>query len=450
MAPSTRKTLRVQAGALTLLLLGVVGSAPVVSGQEPGSVSGAIYDSVSARPLAGAEVFIWNTPIRTTTDENGAFTLEAVPPGSQRLVFVHDVLLELGVSTGNTDVDVRPGEDAVVQLATPSAFTILRNTCLLEESAPQAPVIVGFVGDDLSDVPLPGARVHLTWHDELGSPHTLEAVADSRGWFRFCDAPTDTVGVTVQFLNRSAARRELSLAAGEKHWLHFQVAELTDGSLTGTLVDQDRGWGVEDAQVSLVGTHHSTVSGPEGRFRFSSVPPGEYTLLVEHLAYGDRLDEVSVGNAMAVSVTVNLSVDPIELDPIVVEVQSIVELDGIVAGGTVVTREEIDAVRHRARDLADVLRMQHMKDVIVRRGQTGELCVGITTGQVRMFKEECTSAVFYVDNARVSSPEMVVNLSAADIDRIVVYRPVEAGNLFGWGAGNGVIVVYTRSGQRRR
>lgn len=114
------------------------------------------------------------------------------------------------------------------------------------------------------------------------------------------------------------------------------------------------------------------------------------------------------------------------------------------------TREEIDAVRHRARDLADILRMQHLKDVIVRRGQTGELCVGITTGQVRMFKEECTSAVFYVDNARVSSSDMVVHLSAADIDRIVVYRPVEAGNLFGWGAGNGVIVVYTRSGQRRR
>lgn len=433
---------------MILLPTGAVGGA---AAQQPGSVSGAIYDSVSARPLTGAEVFIWNTSIRTVTDDQGAFTLESVPAGSQRLVFVHDLLLELGVSTGNTAVEVRSGQDAVVRMATPSAFTILRNTCLLEAAEPEAAVVVGFVGDDLSAVPLPGARVHLTWQDDLGSPHTLEAVSDSRGWFRFCDVPTGVpLGAEARFLNRSAARQEVSLGSGEQEWLQFQVAELVDGSLTGTLRDQDRGWGIEDAEVSLLGTRHSAVSGPNGRFRFSSVPPGEYTLRVEHLAYGERQDLVSVGDGMAVSVTVNMSIEPIELEPIAVEVQSIVDLDGIIAGGTLVTREEVDAVRHRARDLADILRMQHMKDVIVRRGQTGELCVGITTGQVRMFKEECTSAIFYVDNARISSPEMVVNLSAADIDRIVVYRPVEAGNLFGWGAGNGVIVVYTRSGQRRR
>ena len=73
-------------------------------------------------------------------------------------------------------------------------------------------------------------------------------------------------------------------------------------------------------------------SGDDGKFRFSSVPPGEYTLLVSHIAYGERADMVSVGDAMAVNVTVGMSPEPIALDPIEVSVESIVDLDGIVAG----------------------------------------------------------------------------------------------------------------------
>ena len=436
--------------AALAVFLGLVGPVATV-GQETGSVTGAIYDSVSARPLVGAEVYVWRTSIRTRTDELGEFTLASVPAGEQRIVFAHDLLFELGVSTGNTPVEVLPDQESRVELATPSAFTILRNTCLLEGGSPGSAVVVGYVGDDDSGVALPGARVHLTWLDELGSPHAVEAISDPRGWFRFCNAPTGvTLGATARFLNRSAARRQLSLAPGGEEWVQFQVADLTPGTLTGHLVDQDRNWGVEDAVVTLAGTQLSTVSGDDGKFRFSSVPPGEYTMQVSHIAYGERTDLVSVGDEMAVNVTVGMSLEPIALDPIEVSVESIVDMDGIVAGGTMVSREEVEAVRHRARDLADILRMQHMKDVIVRRGQTGELCVGISTGQVRMFRNDCTSAIFYVDNARVASPDMVVNMSAADIDRVVVYRPVEAGNLFGFGAGNGVIVVYTRSGQRRR
>jgi hypothetical protein len=39
---------------------------------------------------------------------------------------------------------------------------------------------------------------------------------------------------------------------------------------------------------------------------------------------------------------------------------------------------------------------------------------------------------------------MLYELPPDAIDRIVIYKPVEAGNLFGLGAGNGVIVIYTK------
>ncbi|NNF25642.1 MAG: hypothetical protein HKN73_00275 [Gemmatimonadetes bacterium] len=436
-------------GALALGTLGVPWLA--ASAQEAGQVRGTVFDSVSAAPLSGAEVFIWNTSFRTQTDADGRFTLDEVPAGTHRLVFVHPLLLELGVSTGNAEVDVADGGSTEVRMATPSPRTILRNMCLLDAEGAGSAAVLGRVDDLVSDVPLPGARVQIGWQDQFGSPHATEAVSDSRGWFRFCSVPVDVqLSASVHFLNQTASRRLLTLAEGGHEWVTFQVGELAPGSLTGTLLDQDRGWGIEDAEVALVGTRHRAISGSEGSFRFRRVPPGEYTLKVSHVAYGERSDVVRIEDGTAVSVTVNMSVDPIELAPIEVQGEAIVDLDGIVAGGTLITAQEVEEVRHRARDLADILRMQHMTDLVVRRGATGELCVGVSTGQVRMFRGDCTSAIFYVDNARISSSDMVVNMSANDIDRIVVYRPVEAGNLFGLGSGNGVIAVYTKSGQRRR
>ncbi|MGI9627285.1 MAG: carboxypeptidase regulatory-like domain-containing protein [Longimicrobiales bacterium] len=441
---------------LALWVTGMAGAALFMSaghtaGQESGRVVGSIFDSVSAAPLQGAEVYLWNTSFQTSTDTNGEFELLGVPPGSNQLVFLHDLLLELGVSTGNREVDVEAGGEVRVELATPSPFTILRTTCLLEASEPESAVVVGQVGDDGSGIPLSGAKVHLTWHDELGSPNTIEALTDSRGWFRFCAAPVGVrLGATSRFLTRTSARQEMLLSPEAAEWVEFQVADLEEGTLTGNLIDQDRGWGVEDAEVSLLGTRFATTSGSGGGFRFTSVPPGQYTLSVKHLAYGERTEEVSIGSAMAVTVALNVSVDPIELDPIEVTVESIVDMDGIVAGGTLISREDVDRVRHRATDLADIIRLQHMKGMVVRRGTGGELCVGTTTGQVRLFKKECSSAIFYLDNARVGSPDAIVNLPPAAIDRIVVYRPVEAGNLFGLGSGNGVVVVYTRGGRGNR
>lgn len=445
---TSRKLARWAPGLAGVGLL--LASAPA-SGQESGTVVGSIFDSLSASPLGGAEVYLWNTSFRTSTDADGNFELRDVPAGSNQLVFLHDLLLDLGVSTGNREIDVVAGEEVRVALATPSPFTILRNTCLLEESAPESAVVVGYVGDDGTGIPLSGARVHLNWLDDLGSPNAAEALTDSRGWYRFCSVPTGVrLGASSRFLTRTSARQELLLEPADSEWVEFQVSDLEEGTLTGNLTDQERGWGVEDAEVRLLGTRFATTSGDDGGFRFTSVPPGEYTLSVQHLAYGERTEVVSVGSAMAVSISMNVSVDPIELDPIEVTVESIVDMDGNIAGGTLISRDDIDKVRHRATDLADLIRLQHMQGMVVRRGPAGELCVGTTTGQVRLFKKECSSAIFYLDNARVGAADVIMNLPPAAIDRIVVYRPVEAGNLFGLGSGSGVIVVYTRGGRGNR
>ena len=440
--------------ALAVAWAGLAGVRPAAAQETAaarpgGALRGTVFDSISSAPLADARVVLWNTPHRTTTDSAGAFRFPALPPGAYRVAFVHDLLLELGVSAPGADAEVAAGTTTQIALATPSPFTILSATCALEGARDDSGVAVGFVGDDDSGVPLPGATVRLAWTAPPEPPHTLEAVADSRGWYRFCRVPAGvSVGVTAQFLNRSAGRREVVLAPGERSWIAFRAGVLQPGSISGTLTDQDRGWAVEGAEVRLAGTSYMTVSGAGGSFRLPSVEAGEYTLRATHVAYGERSEPVSVGSGTAVSVAMSMSMEPIALDPIEVSVQAIGDMDVVAGGGHVVSRRRIEEVQHRARDLADVLRLQHMTGVVVSRTAEGDLCVGTTPGQARIMKANCTNAVFFVDNARISSPEAIMGMPPQAIDRIVVYRPLQAGSLFGTDSANGVIMVFTKAGRR--
>ena len=196
-------------------LVAALGAVPSAAQVPAGTIRGEVYDSLTAGPLVGAGVYIWNTTLRTTTDESGAFEFTGVPVGTHRVVFAHERLLELGISNGYGEAVVTAAAGATVSLATPSPFTVQSNTCLMEGTDSESAVAVGYVEDVESGVALPGARVHLTWHDELGSPHTLESTSNAYGWFRFCTAPTGRpLGVTARF--SAAARvggRRLALVA---------------------------------------------------------------------------------------------------------------------------------------------------------------------------------------------------------------------------------------------
>jgi len=61
-----------------------------------------------------------------------------------------------------------------------------------------------------------------------------------------------------------------------------------------------------------------------------------------------------------------------------------------------------------------------------------------------MFRSNCVSAVVFVDNVRAANPRHAVDLPAEIVERVVLFRPVEAGNLFGLGGGNGVVMIFTK------
>lgn len=411
--------------------------------EETGVVVGIVVDSTAMRPLADAAVFLWGTPHQAVTDSLGLFAIPDVPAGDYSAVFFHERLGELGISPGPVGVTVVPRDSVEVVLGTPSAYTLIATECAFDPDAQG--VAVGRALDGESGLPLPNVRVHLDWSDDGDEAAGRKDVrTDADGWFAVCDLPLErVVVVTAEFLDRMTLRRELEIGSTPS-FVDLEMVELELTDIEGRLVDSETGEGVPDATVALRGTGFRTVSRSDGRFEFRQVLPGRYTLEAEHLAYGPRSDPIDLGSGLKLRLEVQVAQRAIELPPITVTVEA-ENLRDRAMGGTVLPGARLDEVRDHSRDLGDLLLNSNVRGVIVNR-QGATPCVGFLTGQVRiMFRAGCVPAIVFVDNVRVADPRQAFEIPANVIDRIVLYRPIEAGNLFGLGGGNGVVMVFTKS-----
>lgn len=113
---------------LIYILLGMLGiSTSACLGQEKGIVRGVAIDSTSREPLPFANIFVNNTTIGTSADQNGAFELKHLQPGFNDIVFSYVgyspriirfyVAEGATVSAGNIALTQKPEEMEEVQVS---------------------------------------------------------------------------------------------------------------------------------------------------------------------------------------------------------------------------------------------------------------------------------------------------------------------------------------------
>ena len=167
-------------------------------------------------------------------------------------------------------------------------------------------------------------------------------------------------------------------------------------------------------------------------------------LMTEHIAYGTKMDTLVVPHGERLAVRMLLDNEPIEIAPLTVTADAAPVEQDRRRGGIVLGRPRIEEVRQTSRDAADILRSLHVPGVIVRRNSDGTTCVGYITGQVRMIQSGCVSMVVFINDVRSTDPNLALQIPPEAVERMVLYKPLEAGNLFGLGSGNGVWMIYTK------
>ena len=193
----------------------------------------------------------------------------------------------------------------------------------VELCAPENPAftqVEGIIRDEFTDVLLPGAHVLATHHPEgrTRAAEEIEVVADREGRYRLCDIPPDhTLTMRVVAARRSTAEVEVPLTGGLVS-RDVRVPVAGPGDVVGRVLDRESGRPVAAATITVHGTPSAARTDAEGYFALSDVLPGDRVVEIAHIGFEPVVEAISIVADRTVDLQVELSADPIALEPLVV------------------------------------------------------------------------------------------------------------------------------------
>ena len=196
---------RLQAMAWRLLGTALIAPMLALPAQSAVSarVSGAVYDSIAAAPLADALVRLYrpgdpSVGVSTRTNAQGRFEVAELPSGVWVASFAHARLDSLHLEAPLARVEVIESGTIPLTLAIASASSVARMLC--PTGSDSAVTLVGEVRSAGNKSPLAGASVSVEWPEWVFAKKSTvreevrrTARTDSVGRYVLCGAPRGTV-----------------------------------------------------------------------------------------------------------------------------------------------------------------------------------------------------------------------------------------------------------------
>jgi hypothetical protein len=172
---------------------------------------------------------------------------------------------------------------------------------------------------------------------------------------------------------------------------------------------------------------------------------------VDHVAYGTREHEFSVTAGMSVRLEVRLAEEAIELEPLVVETQTTRQRAQRAQGSSLnlVERPEIERALGTSKHLGDLIR-QTIPGIRLRQTNNlagTDVCLEFRAAATISLvnRRPCNHPMVLLDGVVVSDPNYLYGtIGLANVERIQVIPPGEAGARYGTGSLYGVILIDTR------
>lgn len=465
----------------------------VLSEATGATLYGTVEDSLSGRALAGATVELVPTERKATTGPDGLYRMSGLPSGTFQVRISHPDLTLLGAIPPTLDVRLEPGR-AVRLPVRPSLSDLALGLCERAGSFMDPVVLYGAVLDPDEETPVPGAVLRI-----FGPGPERRVTTDSAGGYAGCLERSEWQTVEIAaagsadlFRDRSSLDRvEVEIA---DHVLIRADLTLPREAMAPVLASErsaNRGRRWSNAMIGTVlGAHdnapiagamvlirkrdgspvYSAVTNEDGQFRFTHPDrvTEEYTLSVEHVAYGKISREVRFQPGEQLEVEVLLAEEVIGLDPIVVTerrrglLADVGFYDRMERGfGHHIEREEIE--RRRPWQVTDLMQgrpglkvvqvEQHKYDIrLIGSGRIGRDCqpsiwldgsLVREGGQPRVRSHPRSNKKIYLQRqlSEVVSPEQI---EAIELYTGAAGMPIQYG---GSNAACGVVLIWTRRGR---
>ena len=206
-------------------------------------------------------------------------------------------------------------------------------------------------------------------------------------------------------------------------------------TITGTIVDQS-GEPVMGATVLVKGTTNGSTTDLDGRYSINNVSSNQ-VLAVSFIGYASQ--EIPVGNRTVIDIT--LLEDSELLEDVVVVGYGVQRKSNLTGAISSVKSGDIEN-----RTVTDANQSLQGKTAGVQLLSTSGTPGSENSIRVRGFSSNTTSDPLYVvDGVRVNS---ISNLDPSDIESMEVLKDAASSAIYGAEAGNGVILITTKRGNR--
>jgi hypothetical protein len=294
-------------------------------------------DSVHNAPLANAVVLVEGASRSATTDVDGRYRVDSIPPGQHRIMVLHPLLDTLGIQMRTPAYPFVADKSHDLDLTIPGGERLAGALCNAVWRSRGPAVLVGFVRDPDTNGPAVGSKVSLVYNetDIIGrkKPILRESPVDSSGFYRICGLPGDMSGkvqvfrngvssgeVPAEVTNGFVALRAFSIVAQHQNVVEVKsdsgkLKRYATGSarVTGKVIDK-RGQPLRDARVMLQGGGTVALTKPNGEFVLDSLPSGTQALTVRKLGFSasEVAVELSANTPAATTITLSDAVPLLE------------------------------------------------------------------------------------------------------------------------------------------
>ena len=409
---------------LAALICVLPAAAWAQSASHKGRIVGVVADSVSGRPLQGAEVIATGLASPAVTDSLGRFTIENLDPGTYQVGVFHPLLESLDITLATSPFVIGPDSAGVVNLAVPSVPTLVHRYCSGERSSTTPSAIAGRILDPDTDEPISGAKVSLVWTEFFVSkttgvvrtPHEVKTESNSSGFFKLCGLPADLEG-TLLASRGDITTPEIPVSMNGA-LLDFQSLALPargeprhDGIVSGRVLSPQRK-PVSNARVEIPMSGLATTTREDGTFRLVGVHTGTQMLIARSIGYSLVAEPINVTARQPLEITVSLGERVVALDTLVIVARRNLYLDknGFnkrmrTGFGDYITREDID--RRKPNAITDMVK--NLAGVTVSHGMGGTV---VSSSRRRsLYSRGCTRAI--VDGFEF------MNMMPGDLDMFV-------------------------------
>ncbi len=215
------------------------------------------------------------------------------------------------------------------------------------------------------------------------------------------------------------------------------------GSVVGRVTDAKTQAAIGGATVVVQGTSHSATTGSDGRYRIAGVAPGTYTVRARYIGYTPGTASVTVSADQEATADFTLEKSAQRLDEVVTTGTLVpTEVKALPTPISIVTSEDFE--RQNLQRVDQLFRGTVPGTVAWDQGRD-VLSIIMVRGTSTL--SNVPTIKTFIDGVEVANPEYIATIDPNSIDRVEITRGPQASTLYGAGALDGVMQIFTKKGQ---